>query len=101
MYIQDMYDDTMKFSWNSKKAGLNLKKHGASFEEALTMFFDPLAKLAYDPDHSKVEARMILIGHSQRSNLLLVVHVCKDEETISIISARKTTKREKRDFEEF
>lgn len=96
-----MYNGNMKFVWDDKKAELNLRKHKVSFEEASTVFFDPLAKLAFDPDHSKNENRMILIGHSQRSNLLFVVHVCKDDgETIRLISARKATKNEKRDYEQ-
>lgn len=96
-----MYNYEMKFSWNNKKASLNKKKHKVSFEEASTVFFDPLAKLATDPDHSKGENRMILIGHSQKSNLLFVVHIYKDEENIiRIISARKATKKEKKDYEQ-
>lgn len=91
----------MKFSWDSKKSNANLKKHKVSFEEASTVFFDPLAKLADDPDHSVGESRMILIGHSQKSNLLFVVHIYKDEENIiRIISARKATKKEKKDYEQ-
>jgi hypothetical protein len=60
-----------------------------------------LAKSAQDPDHSDQEDRFILIGHSQKNNLLFMVHVYKENsETIRIISARKATKKEKRDFEE-
>ncbi len=89
----------MKFDWDDKKANLNLKKHKVSFEEASTVFFDPLAKLAVDPDHSDIENRMILIGHSHSSNLLFVVHLYKEsEEIIRIISARKATKKEKKDY---
>lgn len=90
----------MKFSWDNRKAELNYKKHKVSFEEASTVFFDSFAKLAYDPDHSRSESRMILIGYSQKSNLLFVVHVCKEKETIRIISARKATRREKKDYQE-
>lgn len=91
----------MKFRWDSKKATLNQKKHKVSFEEASTVFFDPLAKLATDPAHSKGENRMILIGHSQKSNLLFVVHIYKEEnDIIRIISARKATKNEKKDYEQ-
>ena len=101
MYVHYMYNTSMKFSWDDKKAELNLRKHKVSFKEASTVFSDPLAKLAFDPDHSKTENRMILIGHSQRSNLLFVVHVCKDEgETIRVISARRATKNEKKDYEQ-
>lgn len=101
MYIHNMYNHDMKFSWDSKKAGLNQKKHKVSFEEASTVFFDPLAKLASDPDHSKGENRMILIGHSQKSNLLFVVHIYKaEDDVIRIISARKATKKEKKNYEQ-
>lgn len=91
----------MDFSWDPKKAKANFKKHGVSFEEAATVFYDPMAKAGPDPDHSDQEDRFILIGHSQKNNLLFVVHVYKEtSETIRIISARKATKKEKRDFEE-
>lgn len=90
----------MEFVWDNKKAELNQRKHQVSFEEASTVFSDPLAKLASDPDHSRDEHRMILIGYSNRSKLLFVVHVYFDsEEVIRIISARNATKKEKRDFE--
>jgi uncharacterized DUF497 family protein len=65
------------------------------------VFYDPLAKISNDPDHSVSEDRYILIGHSSRKNLLFVVHVYKENsELIRIISARKATKHEKKDFEE-
>ncbi len=91
----------MNFSWDSKKAKANFAKHKVSFEEAVTVFYDPLAKVAHDPDHSEVEDRFIMIGHSKKSNLLFVVHVYRnDSETIRIISARRATKKETKDFEE-
>jgi uncharacterized protein len=80
----------MDFTWDPKKSELNLKKHKVSFEEAVTVFYDPLAKTAHDPDHSNDEERFIIIGHSHKENT----------ETIRIISARKATKKEKKDFEE-
>ncbi len=91
----------MDFSWDSKKAKANLKKHKVSFEEAKTVFYDPAAKIAYDPDHSNDEDRYILVGYGQSSSLLFVVHIYKEsDEIIHIISARKATNRERRDFEE-
>jgi uncharacterized DUF497 family protein len=91
----------MDFSWDPKKAKANLLKHKVSFEEALTVFYDPLAKVGVDPDHSGSEERLILIGHSRRENLLFVVHVYReDPDTIRIISARKATAKERKDFEE-
>ena len=96
-----MYNDHMNFSWDPRKAKENLKKHKISFEEAVTVFYDPLAKVAEDPDHSQNEDRYLLIGYSQKSHLLFVVHVYKeDDESVRIISARKATKNEKKDFEE-
>ena len=91
----------MNFVWDPKKSELNLKKHRVSFEEAITVFYDPLAQTAHDPDHSDNEERFIIIGHSHKENLLFVVHLYKEStETIRIISARKATKKEKKDFEE-
>ncbi|MBL7669686.1 MAG: BrnT family toxin [Bdellovibrionaceae bacterium] len=90
----------MKFDWDLKKAEFNLKKHKVSFEEATTVFFDDLAKITFDPDHSDDEHRQILIGHSYNRRLLFVIHVSIEEKnTIRIISARKATKRERKDFE--
>jgi hypothetical protein len=91
----------MKFTWDPKKASENIKKHKVTFDEAVSVFHDPLAKIADDPDHSLNEDRFLLIGHSSKEHLLMVVHVYKEEvETIRIISARKATKKEKKDFEE-
>lgn len=96
MYVQL----TMKFDWDRKKAEFNLKKHKVSFEEATSVFFDDLAKITFDPDHSDDEHRQILIGHSHSRKLLFVIHVAFEEKnTIRIISARKATKRERKDFE--
>ena len=90
----------MKFVWDEKKSSINLIKHKVSFQEASTVFFDPLAKLTYDPDHSINENRMILIGHSQKLNLLFVVHLyVEHKDEIRIISARKATKKEKYDYQ--
>ena len=91
----------MKFAWDPKKAATNLQKHKVSFEEAVTVFYDQLAKLAPDPDHSSDEDHFILIGYSEKDRLLFVVHVYReDAELIRIISARKATPKERKDFEE-
>jgi uncharacterized DUF497 family protein len=91
----------MKFIWDPKKASENIKKHKVSFDEAVTVFYDPLAKITDDPDHSNDEERFLMIGHSSKQHLLMVIHVYREEnETIRIISARKATKKEKKDFEE-
>ena len=87
----------MDFSWDDRKAASNLKKHGVSFDEAATVFADPLA-LAID-DLLEPE-RTLLLGMSKRQRLLLVVHVELDESTIRIISARRATSHERRRYEE-
>jgi uncharacterized protein len=90
----------VNFSWDTKKDKANMKKHGVSFDEASSVFYDPFSKLSHDPDHSDQEDRFILIGHSHRNNLLFVIHIYREsEETVRIVSARKATKKEKSDFE--
>jgi uncharacterized protein len=85
------------FSWDERKAASNLEKHGVSFDEAATVFADPLA-LAID-DLVEPE-RTLLVGMSNRQRLLLVVHVELDDATIPIISARRATSHERRRYEE-
>ena len=99
-YVHRMYNDNMKFTRDPKKALVNLKKHKVSFEEAISVFYDPLAKISSDPDHSEEEDHFILVGHSSRNRLIFVVHVYRESEnTIRIISARLAVKRERLDFE--
>ena len=77
----------------------NVSKHGVSFEEARTVFFDEKARVAHDPDHSAAEDRFLLLGLSQRLRLLLVCHCYREnEEEIRIISARKATIAESRQY---
>ena len=91
----------MRFEWDQKKNKANIKKHGISFEEAQTVFFDPLAKVADDPDHSSQKDRFIAVGHSSLHRVLLVVHCFREEgSTIRIVSARKLTKTERKQYEE-
>lgn len=91
----------MRFEWDKRKNVANVKKHGVSFEEAQTVFYDPLAKVADDPEHSETEDRFIAVGHSSMQRQLLVVHCYREAvRTIRIISARKLTRTEKRQFEE-
>ena len=87
------------FEWDDKKADLNLRKHGISFEEASTVFGDELSITIEDPLHSQNENRYILIGQSIHSKTLVVVHLEKTN-SIRIISARKATKKEKKFYEE-
>ena len=85
----------MKFEWDLRKADQNLKKHKVSFEDASTVFFDDLAKITFDPDHSEDEERFILLGCSSGLKLLIVCHCYRaNDGVIRIISARKATKRE-------
>ena len=87
-----------RFEWDRRKATVNETKHGVSFEEALTVFSDPLGRIFDDPDHSSAEAREIVVGHSNKQRLL-VVSFTERGNAIRIFSARKTTKRERQDYE--
>lgn len=87
--------DTIAFEWDENKNKLNQRKHGVSFEEAKTVFYDDEAIVIDDPEHSREEERFIILGLSNRANLLVVCHCCRVSETvIRIISARKATKTE-------
>ena len=88
----------MQFEWDRTKADQNLKGHRVSFDEAVTVFYDPLAATFDDPDHSVGEHRFITVGHSSRERLLIVVHVERGG-NIRIISARLTTARERKRHE--
>ncbi len=89
----------LKFEWDAPKSNANLRKHGVSFEEAASVFGDPLALTFADPDHSIREARFVTIGQSHRDLLLVVAHVERGQ-AIRIISARKTTKHERTIYEQ-
>ena len=89
----------LRFEWNARKALTNQAKHGVSFEEAMTVFSDPLARIFDDPDHSVAESREIIIGLSQKQRLLIVCFT-EPSDTVRILSARKATKIERQDYEE-
>lgn len=89
----------MHFEWNPAKAKKNFQKHGVSFEEAASVFYDPLAVMGADPDHSEVEERMITFGMSSQGRLLVVAHT-EHGDAIRIISARVTTQHERHIYEE-
>ncbi len=92
----------MRFEWDDRKARFNERKHGISFDEAETVFYDENARLLYDTEHSSEEDRYILLGMSDLLSLLVVCHVYKeDEETIRIFSARKANKREQQQYRSF
>ena len=85
----------LRFEWDSRKAAANLRKHGISFEEAKTVFYDEHARLIDDPDHSEEEERFVLLGLSGALRLLIVCHCYRSAgEVIRIISARKATRAE-------
>jgi uncharacterized DUF497 family protein len=85
----------ISFDWNTSKAAANLKKHGVSFEEAQTVFYDEFAVQFYDEENSSNEERFLLLGMSSGARLLLVCHCERDGGgIIRIISARKATKHE-------
>ena len=86
------------FEWDEKKAYQNIKKHGVSFEEAATVFSDPLSITIYDPLHSKDEDRFVILGMSNKNRILVVVHTDRDDR-IRIISARKAIKKERKQYE--
>lgn len=90
---------SVEFEWDEDKAASNRKKHRVTFEEAATVFSDPLAVIFDDEVHSAEEQREIIVGHSAENRLLLV---CFTERAgaIRIISARRATKKERRDYEE-
>lgn len=89
----------LTFTWEEGKARQNVRKHGVRFEEAATVFIDPLARLYDDPDHSESELRFLLVGYSLAGRMLLVVHAERGD-TIRIISARRTSVREQKEFED-
>ncbi len=89
----------LKFEWDNRKNKANIKKHGISFEEARTAFYDENAIQFFDPDHSEDEDRFILLGTSYRLNTLVICHCFRKEETvIRIISARKADKDEVKQY---
>ena len=89
----------MRFAWDEAKAEENRHKHGVSFEEASTVFADENGRLKHDPDHSQEEDRFLLLGFSAKLRLLLVCHAYREnDEVIRIISARKTTPKERRQY---
>jgi uncharacterized protein len=89
----------VRFEWNAGKAAANLKKHGVSFDEASSVFFDPLSATGDDPDHSLDERRSVTFGMSSSRRLLVVAHIQHDD-AIRIITARRATRAERKLYEE-
>jgi hypothetical protein len=91
----------LRFDWDERKNRSNRTKHGVWFEEAQSVFRDPLSRLFRDPEHSEEEDRFILLGMSSAERTLVVVHCYLDSDSlVRIISARKATKKELRFYEE-
>ena len=88
----------MHFEWDRAKAESNRRKHKVTFDEAVSVFYDPLSATFPDPDSSRVEQRLITIGHSSQDRLLVVAHT-EQGETIRIISARLATAHERKRHE--
>ncbi len=91
--------DELRFAWDEKKNRANQRKHGVTFQEAQTAFYDENAKVYSDPDHSEDESRFLLLGLSIRIRTLVVCHCFRETESvIRIVSARKANKLEERDY---
>jgi uncharacterized DUF497 family protein len=86
----------LRFEWDKNKARTNLAKHGVSFEEATTVFGDPLSLTIPDPAHSQAEDRFIILGHSYHQRLLVGVHTERGD-SIRVISAGCASRRERKD----
>ena len=93
--MYNVHMTSLRFEWEPIKASANLKKHGVSFEEAKSVFYDECAKLISDPDHSDEEERFRLLGVSHSLRVILVCHCYRSQgNVIRIISARKATAKE-------
>ena len=91
----------LRFEWDPAKATANVRKHGVSFNEAQTVFDDERALLLDDPDHSATEDRFVLLGLSAMLRMVVVIHCYRqNDEVIRLISARKATRAEQRQYEE-
>jgi hypothetical protein len=91
----------LRFEWDPRKAAENERRHGVSFGEAVTVFYDDHALLIDDPDHSADEERFILLGLSEKLRMLVVVHTYRaKDDVIRLISARKATRSERSRYDE-
>lgn len=88
----------MQFEWDPYKAAINVARHGVSFEEASTVFGDPLATTIEDIDHSADEFRLLTTGRSAKQRVVIVAHA-EMENKIRIITAREATRQERRQYE--
>ena len=93
--------DDLQFVWDARKARVNTKKHGVSFDEAQTVFLDESALLLGDPDHSEDENRFLLLGVSARLRLLVMCHCYRESDSeIRLIMARKAERNEREQYKE-
>ena len=89
----------LKFDWDEAKNQANIRKHGISFQEAITVFYDDDALIIQDDAHSELEERFILIGFSYKANILVVCHCYREQDSIiRIISARKASTKERKSY---
>lgn len=94
--------ESIKFEWDENKNQINQEKHKISFEEAATVFYDTYAIVIGDTEHSESEDRFVILGYSKKANLLVVCHCYRASDTvIRIISARKATTAEAKQYDEF
>ena len=92
----------IQFVWDDHKHQINQKKHGVSFEEAKSAFYDECARLLIDPDHSETEERYLLLGMSKQIRLLVISHCYQENDyTIRLISARLATRSEQQQYKRF
>ena len=90
----------LELEWDPDKAEANLRKHGVAFDEAASVFGDPLGRLVEDPEHSRDEERLVLFGRSSAGRLLAVMHTERGV-AVRLISAREMTPRERRQYARF
>lgn len=91
--------DSLSFEWDEDKNQTNQRKHGISFEEAETVFYDDNASQFWDDNHSETEDRFLLLGRSSKMRILLIVHCFQEKESIiRLISARKATSKETQQY---
>jgi uncharacterized DUF497 family protein len=91
--------NALRFAWDEAKATGNVRKHGVSFEEGASVFADENARVKHDPEHSQQEDRFILLGFSEKLRMLVVCHAYREkDELIRIISARKATTNERKQY---
>ena len=98
VYVLHAYSGAVQFEWDEQKEARNIRVHGVDFGEARTAFYDPLALIRADPEHSQREARFILMGRSTTRRLLVTIFTERGE-TTRIISSRCAAPREVRDYE--